>query len=260
MYRFVFIGITILLLLGSFAMTIGRPLVTALLGGILPKVVFALYPTSEHALKLGEYYFNIAGAGSYNLPKAEEYFKKAIELNDDNASALYQLARVEFAKGELDKSLMSVNEAISQNPTFLKAYYIRALANGFKKNFEQAQQDFEYILANDKESKGLWAVYNDLAWLKFQQGDYKGVEEITQKGLTLFPRNPWLLNSLGTAYLNTQQKGRAKALFEQALSGANKLTSEDWQQAYSANDPESAPQGLKRIRNMIQFNLGLSES
>jgi len=60
---------------------------------------------------IGNYYF---GGGAYDLGKSEEYYKKALSLNDSLKSLHYQMARLYFIKNELSRARYEINKEIEE--------------------------------------------------------------------------------------------------------------------------------------------------
>ena len=62
---------------------------------------------ADALVQKGNYYFNVGlpvrgtqtgGAGTYDLEKAEKYFKKALEIDSNVPDARHQLARIDFLR------------------------------------------------------------------------------------------------------------------------------------------------------------------
>lgn len=212
----------------------------------------------------GNYYF---GGGVYDTSKAARYYNWALRFKPEIPHAHYQLSRIYFVERKNDEALREVNATIALAPNFARAYYMRGLIYGYTKKLDEAEADFKKILElGDLEpgagalDQGGWAVYNDLAWIQFQKGNYTDVEKTAREGITRYPDNPWLLNSLGLALLNLEKKEEARVVFAQALERAKELTIEDVRRAYPGNDPMGAEDKRQAIINQIQFNLNLVSS
>lgn len=213
----------------------------------------------------GNYYFN---GGAYNIAKAARFYKGALVIDSEHTIARYQLSRIYFVDGEYEKALKEINAVIEKAPAFGHAYYMRGLINGFTNNLDQGEKDFKKIFELAKlnpettipsKTNG-WAVYNDLAWIQFQKGNYADVETSARAGLEEYPENPWLLNSLGLALTNLEGKEEARVFFLQAAEHAEKLTSEDIIRAYPGNNPQEAANRRLSMINTIALNLTLLEN
>ena len=137
---------------------------------------------------------------------------------------------------------------------------MRGLTYGYMKRFEEAETDFLKIIEWHKD-KPLdpkeWALYVDLSWIYFQQGKYEDMKSLIKEGIKVFPDNPWVLNMYGLALLNTGSGKESKPIFEEALAESQKLTEEDWLNAYPGNDPRIAREGLNEMITAIERNLEL---
>ncbi|MEK9183911.1 MAG: tetratricopeptide repeat protein, partial [Patescibacteria group bacterium] len=206
---------------------------------------------AEQFFNRANYYF---GAETYNLNKAEKYFKIASKIEYQFPEVHHQLARIAFLKGDFEQALKEINIQIGIDPNLTTSYYVRGLINGYTKNFNQAEIDFKKFLSQDANN---WAAYNDLSWIYFQKGDYLKTAETARKGLVYNTDNPWLLTSLGTALFNLNKRDEARLTLEKALTIFEHLTATQWQEAYPGNNPAIAEEGLRIIKEKINFNLGL---
>lgn len=215
--------------------------ITVLLNKKDPELFFAI----------GNYYF---GGGAYDLSKSEEYYKKALLINDSLKSLHYQMARVYFIKNELSSARYEIDKELELHPDFKRSYYVRGLINGYDDKLKEAENDFVEFLKWNKES---WAGYNDLAWIYFRMGDYKKVLATADNGLKYYPDSVWLLNSKGVALLNLGQKKEAKTVLIKALYIAENMDVGEWGIAYPGNNPEIYGEGLKAMRESIKRNIEL---
>jgi len=211
---------------------------------------------AELAVWVGNYYFNVYGDGVYDLVKAEQYFKRALELDPRVPDAWHQLARIDFLRGYFNSALHKVNQQLElHGDSFMDSYYLRGLIYGYSGKFEEAEADFKTFIAWRPVS---WAAHNDLAWVYFQAGEYERARQMAEEGLVLHPSNPWLLTMYGVSLLNVEEREKAHAVFERALKEAQKLTQNDWERAYPGNDPAVAGQGLAEMIEAIKKNLALT--
>ena len=134
------------------------------------------------------------------------------------------------------------------------SYYMRGLIYGTIGSFDKAAKDFKTVLEHGEKH---WAVYNDLAWIYFQKGDYLNTEKTAQEGLKYTPDSVWLLISRGVALFNLNKKSEAREILLRAKSQAEFLTEDDWKRAYPGNNPKMAKDGLEQIKKVIEFNLEL---
>ncbi|MDP3725702.1 MAG: tetratricopeptide repeat protein [bacterium] len=217
--------------------------------------LFTLLNDPVGLVQKGNYYFNVGGNGGYDLKKAEKYFNKALEIDPAVPDAWHQLARIDFLRGNFPGALQKINKQIElHGDSLMSAYYIRGLIYGYTKEYEKAEQDFLKFLEWDKTN---WAIYNDLAWIYFQQGNYEKTLKTAEAGLAYHLNNPWLLNMAGISSLNLGDMDNAHAYLEKAILWTETLTEADWHKAYPGNDPRVAGQGIKEMKEAIRANLNL---
>lgn len=211
---------------------------------------------SNLAIQIGNYYFNgTIGRSEYDLDRAEESFKKALEIKKGILWGHYQLARIYFIKGDFGKALEEINEELKFNPGNVRSFYVRGLIFGYRGDLAEAESDFKIFI---KWMPLEWAGYNDLAWILSKEGKYKEAETAIYEALKNVlngNENPWLWNSLGVAQLNLKDYTKAKKSFEKALDLAKKLTENDWRRSYPGNNPLDAKNGLFAFFGAIGENL-----
>lgn len=219
----------------------------------LPRIAAFLNPgNAELDFAIGNYYF---GEGKeYDVDRAEYFYRQALLEDPSYPRARYQLARALFIKGDFYLAEREINAELKEHPDFWRSYYVRALIRGYGGNLFGAAKDFQKFLSHKPES---WAAHNDLAWVYFRLGDYQKVSEIASDGLNYTPDNPWLLNSLGVARMNLNDKEGAMAALEKAQSVVLTMTPETWGAAYPGNDPLVYGKGLEAMRSSIKENLAL---
>ena len=202
----------------------------------------------------GNYYF---GGGAYDIQQAERYFHAALILNPMLEGPHYQLARIHFIRSDFSRAEVEINKELELHPDFRRSYYVRGLVYGYSGRLEESEADFKTFLEWKPES---WAGHNDLAWIYFQEGKYEEARDAARAGLKIAPDNPWLLNSLGVALLNTDDKRGAKKAFTKALSLLDSMAEADWGAAYPGNNPNIYDEGFLKMKESIQENLELLDT
>ena len=203
-------------------------------------------------MQTGNYYFN---GGAYDLEKAEEAFKRALQAEPKILWGHYQLARVYFVKGKKDKALEEINKELEANPANLRSLYVRGLIYGYMPDLPRAEADFErFVRWAPKE----WAGYNDLAWILAKEGKYSDAEKAAEEGIKEAiggGQNAWLWNSLGVAQLNLKKYNDAEKSFRKALELARNMTENEWARAYPGNNPKGSSGGLRSFKAAVEANL-----
>ncbi|MEK7553397.1 MAG: tetratricopeptide repeat protein [Patescibacteria group bacterium] len=195
--------------------------------------------------KQGSDYF---GGVDYNLGKAEKWYKAALKIEPKLSNAHYQLARVYFVKNNFSKALTEINSELSLNPENKRSYYVRGLINGYSGDYQAAAEDFKKFIAWQPNE---WAGYNDLAWVYNETGDYSKSKEMLLEGLKIAPDNAWLLNGLSVVLSKLGEQNESDKVLEQAKISAEKIDENEWQMAYSANNPAFALRDLSEFKNNL---------
>lgn len=221
----------------------------------LASLATAIAPTDAMLrFNIGNYYF---GGGAYDIGKAEKYLLQASGIDQSLPGLHYQLARIYFINGNFYKALEEINKEIELYPDFKRSHYVRGLIHGYTYMFPEAESDFKEFL---KWKPNSWAGNNDLAWIFFQQGKYAETRDVALAGLAIAPDNVWLLNSLGLALLNTNDKNGAREAFEKALVVIESMSEKDWGVAYPGNDPKIYGKGFSKMKESIEQNLSLLDT
>lgn len=221
---------------------------------------------SRLAMEVGDHFYggqaNIGASNVYNLEKAKLAYQTAVRIDNSILWGHYQLARIYFVEGNFPQALSEINKELELNPSNLRALYIRGLIYGFREgegDLQRAEDDFRAFTA---WAPSEWAGYNDLNWILLKQGKYTEVKEISKIAFQAVPDgdlNAWLLNALGVAQLNLKEYRDAYGVLKRALIASQKLTEEDWQKAYSGNNPRASAQGLAEFREGIEKNIRIAE-
>ncbi|MEK6325869.1 MAG: tetratricopeptide repeat protein [Acidobacteriota bacterium] len=88
----------------------------------------------------------IAAAKGGNLEDAEASFRKALELDDTNVVAMFELAGVQLVKRNLENALELMSKAIAAEPGRVKAHYHRGMVRHARGDLQGAIIDFEIEL------------------------------------------------------------------------------------------------------------------
>lgn len=174
----------------------------------------------------------------------------------------FLLGRIYFVKGHLEKSINAYTKSIDLKNDFAKSYYGRGLSYGFydDKYLRHSESDFKkYLELEDRNAYGLWAGYNDLAWVYFLTGEFHQSENTARQGLEISKNNPWLLNMLATAQIEQNNCKDAVANLLQAQNFAEKLTPTQFGEAYSGDNKIWWASGLEQMQETIEHNLQICE-
>lgn len=223
----------------------------------LPRLALRLdRADAELAGELGHYYFN---GGAYDLKKAEEAYQKAVAANPGILWGHYQLARINFIEGHLDKALDEIDKELAVHPENLRSFYVRGLIYGYEGELDKAEEDFKKFKV---WAPGEWAGYNDLTWIQAKLGKFQDAKNTILNAFERLPaekaRNPWLWTSLGVARLNLKEYNEAKDAFETALKITESMSAQYFFSAYPGNDPRGAEDAFRQFKATLYFNLGVA--
>lgn len=157
--------------------------------------------------------------------KAETLYKKALESNPKNATALNYLAGLLISEKRFDEAEL-VLEKIKKNygsPLWVKNAIIDA-KNGFllaeiqttldKKNFSKAENLYEQLLIAEPNHIDY---YIRAGLFYYHERKYEKAISIYLKGLKIDPENADIYANLGYAYLRTNKIKEAEHSFKKAL-------------------------------------------
>jgi len=157
------------------------------------------------------------------MDKAEEVFKKSIEINPGNNLAYVELGQLYFDVKKLDKAEETFKKSIEVNPGNNSAYVELGQLYCYKKKFDMAEK----ILNKAEEvfKKSIEAgdadnhAYIKLGLLYCDLGKWNKAEEIFKKAIEIEPKSGSIYGALGNCY---QASGRHK-LAEESFKEANRL-------------------------------------
>lgn len=190
----------------------------------------------------------------YDIERADRLYQMALRYDATAAWLWYQRARIAFLRGQHERALQYLDIHQQLPDANQQAWYMRGLINGFLDRNEAALEAFLQFYEQDQTS---WYIHNNLAWIYFKQGAFNKMREITATGLSLHPKNPWLLMGNAMAWHNLGSTATATARLQKARTVVNTLTADDWSSTYPGNDPAVATAGLAELRSTLARNWDL---
>jgi tetratricopeptide (TPR) repeat protein len=154
-----------------------------------------------------------------NFPKAEEAFRKAIEIQPLWPAPHNNLAGLMLVQGKKDEAISGLEAAVKANPDNLAAYLSIAQIYVQGKDYKKAMETYERALARKPD---LWVALNDLAFLMVETGgDLDKAMGFAQKALTQRPEEPSVLDTVGWIYLKKGDSAKAIETLERARAKAD---------------------------------------
>ncbi len=214
-------------------------------------------PSPGRAYTYGEQHLDAGDMYIYDLKEAELFLKEALRLDPHIPFAHHQLARVDFLRGNFYSALWQINRELEINSSpSPSSYYVRGLIEGYMGRYEDSAKDYEHFL---QFAPNNWAGLNDYAWVLLKAGRNSEAVAVTERGLTYFPDNPWLLNSSAIALYETGNVQKARVRAERAITASAKLSEQEWLTAYPGNNPKVAQEGIATLRKSAQDNMHMIE-
>jgi len=237
--------------------THGGQRVRILMGNMYEDISDAVVPDAERAFLYGEKHFN-SRAEDYDIARAERFFVNAMMRDPDLPLVRHELARVYFLKGDFPKALGFINAQVAlHGDEFPNAYYVRGLIEGYAGDYAAAAKDYEHFLRFDPHN---WAAMNDYAWVLLKAHRSQDAALVASEGLTLFPDNPWLLNSQAIALYEMNAFSAALRSAQKASAAVAVLSEAEWLRAYPGNDPGSAAEGIASFKKAVADNMHTIET
>ena len=131
------------------------------------------------------------------ISKAEELFKRAIELEPEKVDAYWMLAWLYQDQGKFSQSEELYNKIISINPESFWAYSQLGEIYKILGKFSQSEELFKKAIKLDPESGD---TYFMLGWLYQDQRKFSQAEEVFRKALELQPECEKIYAALSTLY------------------------------------------------------------
>jgi tetratricopeptide (TPR) repeat protein len=180
---------------------------------------------------------------------AEAAFKRAVELDPDDAVAYQHLASFYRQTDRLDESIETYQRSLEQNPDSARLNERLAILFEFSGNREKAMEHYERAISLDSslgESK------NNLAYLLAEnEGDLDRALDLAQEAKALLPDNPNTADTLGWVLFKRGIPSAAIGYLREAMAGfsgdddALGIVSHHLALAYEANEqPDKALETL----------------
>ena len=148
------------------------------------------------------------------LDKARSEFRKALELDPQNADALLNLASIQAAEGRNADAELLIKRALQVNPDSIGALSQLAELERDRGNLDEAIRLFEIAMEIDDSLPFLYQGYGDVLQ---RAGRLEGAEEAFQMVLQLDPDSFKAHYNLGVTYGNQRRIDDAVAEYEKAL-------------------------------------------
>lgn len=221
---------------------------------------FIFYAVFIPKILLGDFFFG-RSKYFYSLPMATFFYKQALFFDSKKGipppDLYYQLGRVAFIEGKLEKAVPLFDKELFFYPKHVKSYYMKGLTLAYEGKYHAAIGSFEEY--NEKQPVG-WAGKNDEAWLLYTVGDLKKALTVIEKAYQDGYINPWVMNTYGVILLNLGKCDGAQTVLDTAYRNSLTMKEDSWGASYPGNDPRVYAEGLKQMRDSLKENLRLSKT
>ncbi|MCK5127165.1 MAG: tetratricopeptide repeat protein [candidate division Zixibacteria bacterium] len=152
-------------------------------------------------------------SGKHDL--AIKYFKKEITEIEHSGIARYGLGCAYFAKGDAEKSIRHIKEALYLSPK--NADWRYTLSKVYK-NVGQEQESSRLIIEAAQRHSINAEIYFEAGNIYFEQNEIENAIEMYNKALAVDSGHFNSLNNLGNCYFKSEQYDRACAIYEQVVA------------------------------------------
>jgi tetratricopeptide (TPR) repeat protein len=164
--------------------------------------------------------YDIRGVAYYekgDYDRAIHDLGEAIRLNSSNENAYYSRGLAYKKKGDYDRAIQDFTEAIHLDPKFERAYYDRGNCYINKVDYDRAIAEFdEAIQLNPKNAIN----YNNRGVAYSRKGDTGRAIQDYNQAIQLHPNDATVYLNRGSAYFGQSNMTAAIADFEHAISAA----------------------------------------
>lgn len=147
---------------------------------------------------------------------------------------------------------------LAQEPDYVPALLVAALAREQQKDFRGAQQTYEKIAARAPAFAP--ALRRQAIVLADQLGDDRRAEEIAQKVRTLFPDDPELNFALGTIHFRKNEHAEAVRLLRQSARARGDRAETHFYLGLALNQQKNTAESRASLQRALQLKLGPQEA
>jgi tetratricopeptide (TPR) repeat protein len=149
-----------------------------------------------------------------DLDGSERYYRRALELNPDDASAWVNLGLYVYeAKGMLEQAESCYRRSLTARPDYAVAVYNLARMAESRGRPGEAEWLYREAIRLDPLMSGS---YNNLAAMQIDRGDFTVAHRLYQQALEIDPQNVRTLIGLGITFFKTETLTAALVFFDRA--------------------------------------------
>jgi TolB-like protein/Flp pilus assembly protein TadD len=187
-----------------------------------------------------------------DFQKTENYFLKALSLNENLLSALGNLSVLYTDTGKTEKAVEITRRMIEINPNNAQAHYSLGYIYRFVGMNNEALQEMEKAVSLDPKYSGFRSI---IITYRFA-GDYNKAFEISKN----FTVNPFILGHVGFTLLQKGDQEQAVEYFNRAIDMEPEGLIALWVTGIKAALEGNIEEGLSTVRKFEQINIADAEA
>ena len=150
--------------------------------------------------------------------KAEEAWRKLIQVQPANLGAYVALGQLLFSAGRLEESRREFEQFAEREPTSIGAHTMVGILLQAQNRIDEAQKRYERVLEIDRNAP---VAANNLAWLYAERnGNLDVALQLAQTAKRQMPESPEVDDTLGWIYYKKGLAALAVASFQQSTAKA----------------------------------------
>lgn len=161
--------------------------------------------------------YNLAVASEIigNLPQAQRWFQKAVDVQPEDPDLRCQLAKAHISAGDLDAAGRVLKIIMQRWPDHAAAHHLLGTVHKRQGDNRAGTTCFQRAIALDPENAD---VYNNLGLLLQSQGRVEAAIATLEKAVALQPEKAVLYFNLGFAYQMAERWQKAQDQYQKALA------------------------------------------
>ena len=155
----------------------------------------------------------------YNYAEASDFYKEALEINENSARAHLGVATNKQNEGG-EEMQAALSKALEINPNYVEAYLLRATTRLEREDFTEALSDLDTALKINPNSLDAHALKAALFWLQYKTAEQQAEEKAV---LTINPKYGKFYETISHFATNTRRYAEASELSKKAMELSPKL-------------------------------------
>jgi tetratricopeptide (TPR) repeat protein len=152
---------------------------------------------------------------STNFPEAEAAFKKAMALDGTLLSTYANLGVLYTRQGKVEEAIREFETIVAKRPQQLSALMILGLLHEQRKDYPRATAKYEEAL---RVNARFAPAANNLAWILIEYGgDKERALSYAETAWKAFPRDPYIVDTLGWVYYRKQMYAKSVSLLKESI-------------------------------------------